>query len=147
VLDPGNGQPWIDCTPHVLPDGTSVRQILFIPNDAATYDFDTTDVQDNVRVPLITDDRLSTALRLFSEKTALYNSVPGIDVNLPQDVARKIMRIEAEAGMLLAQLMQSASGLQLSARAEVRAGKIGRNDACPCGSGKKFKKCCGNPRP
>lgn len=23
------------------------------------------------------------------------------------------------------------------------AGKIGRNDPCPCGSGKKFKKCCG----
>jgi len=22
--------------------------------------------------------------------------------------------------------------------------KIGRNDLCPCGSGKKFKKCCGN---
>ncbi|HEX9973064.1 MAG TPA: SEC-C metal-binding domain-containing protein [bacterium] len=22
-------------------------------------------------------------------------------------------------------------------------GKIGRNDLCPCGSGKKFKKCCG----
>ena len=21
--------------------------------------------------------------------------------------------------------------------------KIGRNDPCPCGSGKKFKKCCG----
>jgi hypothetical protein len=21
--------------------------------------------------------------------------------------------------------------------------KAGRNDACPCGSGKKFKKCCG----
>jgi preprotein translocase subunit SecA len=21
--------------------------------------------------------------------------------------------------------------------------KIGRNDLCPCGSGKKFKKCCG----
>jgi uncharacterized protein YecA (UPF0149 family) len=20
---------------------------------------------------------------------------------------------------------------------------IGRNDACPCGSGKKYKKCCG----
>lgn len=23
-------------------------------------------------------------------------------------------------------------------------GKIGRNDLCPCGSGKKYKKCCGN---
>ena len=21
--------------------------------------------------------------------------------------------------------------------------KVGRNEACPCGSGKKFKKCCG----
>jgi preprotein translocase subunit SecA len=23
------------------------------------------------------------------------------------------------------------------------AGTVGRNDACPCGSGKKYKKCCG----
>ncbi|MFN5684903.1 SEC-C metal-binding domain-containing protein, partial [Bradyrhizobium sp.] len=22
-------------------------------------------------------------------------------------------------------------------------GKIGRNDPCPCGSGKKYKRCCG----
>ena len=25
----------------------------------------------------------------------------------------------------------------------VKEEKIGRNDACPCGSGKKYKKCCG----
>lgn len=25
----------------------------------------------------------------------------------------------------------------------VRDVKIGRNDPCPCGSGKKYKKCCG----
>lgn len=25
----------------------------------------------------------------------------------------------------------------------IRAEKIGRNDPCPCGSGKKYKKCCG----
>lgn len=25
----------------------------------------------------------------------------------------------------------------------VNEAKIGRNDACPCGSGKKYKKCCG----
>ena len=24
----------------------------------------------------------------------------------------------------------------------IRTAKIGRNDACPCGSGKKYKKCC-----
>jgi uncharacterized protein len=25
--------------------------------------------------------------------------------------------------------------------------KVGRNDPCPCGSGKKFKKCCGVDQP
>jgi preprotein translocase subunit SecA len=33
---------------------------------------------------------------------------------------------------------------QKSAKVPVRVGKkIGRNDPCPCGSGKKYKKCCG----
>ncbi len=27
--------------------------------------------------------------------------------------------------------------------AEVEKTKIGRNDPCPCGSGKKYKNCCG----
>ena len=27
--------------------------------------------------------------------------------------------------------------------AAARAAKVGRNDPCPCGSGRKFKKCCG----
>jgi uncharacterized protein len=27
----------------------------------------------------------------------------------------------------------------------LRSTKVGRNDPCPCGSGKKFKKCCGSP--
>jgi uncharacterized protein len=26
--------------------------------------------------------------------------------------------------------------------AQLRKGKVGRNDRCPCGSGKKFKACC-----
>ncbi len=30
-----------------------------------------------------------------------------------------------------------------SLRADNPAGKVGRNCVCPCGSGKKFKKCCG----
>lgn len=25
---------------------------------------------------------------------------------------------------------------------QIRRGRIGRNDPCPCGSNKKFKKCC-----
>ena len=26
------------------------------------------------------------------------------------------------------------------------AGEVGRNDPCPCGSGKKYKKCCGQEK-
>ena len=26
--------------------------------------------------------------------------------------------------------------------AQTGSGKVGRNDPCPCGSGKKYKKCC-----
>jgi uncharacterized protein len=34
-----------------------------------------------------------------------------------------------------------------SRREPVRSTKIGRNEPCPCGSGKKFKKCCGSVAP
>jgi uncharacterized protein YecA (UPF0149 family) len=26
-----------------------------------------------------------------------------------------------------------------------RSTKVGRNEPCPCGSGKKYKRCCGSP--
>ena len=32
---------------------------------------------------------------------------------------------------------------EASKRQVIRAEKVGRNDPCPCGSGKKYKKCCG----
>jgi preprotein translocase subunit SecA len=28
-------------------------------------------------------------------------------------------------------------------KVKVAAHKVGRNDPCPCGSGKKYKRCCG----
>jgi hypothetical protein len=33
--------------------------------------------------------------------------------------------------------------IEKSSRTLVKPPKIGRNDPCPCGSGKKYKKCCG----
>jgi len=32
---------------------------------------------------------------------------------------------------------------QRDSRTVVKGEKVGRNDPCPCGSGKKYKKCCG----
>jgi preprotein translocase subunit SecA len=36
-----------------------------------------------------------------------------------------------------------ASGKPIVRKPVVKAVKVGRNDPCPCGSGKKYKKCCG----
>ena len=36
------------------------------------------------------------------------------------------------------------SPVSVEAALPVRAPKVGRNDPCPCGSGKKYKRCCGN---
>lgn len=33
--------------------------------------------------------------------------------------------------------------LTVTKRDGIRQPKVGRNDPCPCGSGKKYKKCCG----
>jgi preprotein translocase subunit SecA len=39
---------------------------------------------------------------------------------------------------------QTAAGDQVGRREPIRKGpKVGRNDPCPCGSGKKYKHCCG----
>jgi len=37
----------------------------------------------------------------------------------------------------------AGAGAQEAVQQVVRGDKVGRNDPCPCGSGKKYKKCCG----
>ena len=42
--------------------------------------------------------------------------------------------------------LKGTSPLDLEARSKTTLhveNKVGRNDPCPCGSGKKYKKCCG----
>jgi len=45
-------------------------------------------------------------------------------------------------GLPLDRLTEIVAALQAS-RQPTRAAKVGRNAPCPCGSGRKFKKCCG----
>jgi preprotein translocase subunit SecA len=59
----------------------------------------------------------------------------------PEQQAERIERKQRKAQQ---QLQFSAGAAQEEAARPVRTGlKIGRNDLCPCGSGKKYKKCCG----
>ena len=49
----------------------------------------------------------------------------GIESDKPEDISE------------VQRLMNPSNPIQAGA-------KVGRNDPCPCGSGKKFKKCCMN---
>ena len=42
-----------------------------------------------------------------------------------------------------AKKMMTNDGKEEAKKAPKRVNKIGRNDACPCGSGRKYKQCCG----
>ncbi|MGH9512327.1 MAG: preprotein translocase subunit SecA [Terriglobales bacterium] len=66
----------------------------------------------------------------------------------PRSVATSVDEIEEnfqrKKRRELEHARMAGSGDQQTVQQVVRgAAKIGRNDACPCGSGKKYKKCCG----
>jgi uncharacterized protein YecA (UPF0149 family) len=44
-----------------------------------------------------------------------------------------------------AQPKQEAAKASAPSTGDDGEAKVGRNEPCPCGSGKKFKKCCGQP--
>jgi preprotein translocase subunit SecA len=64
-----------------------------------------------------------------------------------QRMATTIDDIEAEFQRRkrreLEQARMAGGGQQGPVQQVVRGDKVGRNDPCPCGSGKKYKKCCG----
>jgi len=65
-------------------------------------------------------------------------------LDLPQDVEDRLF---AEAGDLIPECVLAIADYWAATRTtpihQPSAPKAGRNDPCPCGSGKKFKKCCG----
>jgi len=57
-----------------------------------------------------------------------------------QDFTRNIVRKKERE---MEQLQFVGGDTSTATQAPVRNAKTGRNDPCPCGSGKKYKKCCG----
>ncbi|WP_165861335.1 SEC-C metal-binding domain-containing protein [Paenibacillus paeoniae] len=62
-------------------------------------------------------------------------------VSLVSDAAHHT-RVWSNGGYTAAELSEAANPAKTATRQHLNPVKIGRNDACYCGSGKKFKKCC-----
>ena len=115
---------YVDITPK--PDGE--RRILFIPDPDRVYE---DDYVDTIRLPLTDDPAILLTIQFNEEMQQLrrkYNDGSG-EAKIPTE---ELIALRAK---------YSASLPQPQIRT---APKVGRNDPCPCGSGKKFKRCHGS---
>jgi len=77
--------------------------------------------------------------RSASSQKAYENFMSGLSLDASHDLASAFT-----GGDLVSMANEEVAQEEPTRAAPVRAGpKVGRNDPCPCGSGKKYKKCCG----
>lgn len=127
---------WIDTAGKLVditPKQDGEKQILFLPDTKRKYEGIPID---NVRMILTKNPKLIESFRQQSELNRLrakYN-IDGENSHIPRDEFIK-------AGIPIPQgnFSIDMTGSQPFQRTQ----KVGRNDKCPCGSGLKFKRCCG----
>ena len=57
----------------------------------------------------------------------------------PDELRQGILAMEMPSEELRMNFLKEIAEIQNGTKPK----KVGRNDPCPCGSGKKYKKCCG----
>ena len=68
--------------------------------------------------------------------------------DIKEDTVRQVLSVrpktdEAQRKAVVKVTATGGSGEPAKRKPVVANKKVGRNDPCPCGSGKKYKKCCG----
>ena len=102
----------------------------------------------NQKDPLV--EYKKESFNLFSE---LINSIKFNTIKTLQIIQFKVESAEDEAKRIAQEMAQknklqeSQMQLNLSSDEAISEKKIARNDPCPCGSGKKYKQCCGKSGP
>ena len=84
---------------------------------------------------------------LIEYKFAGYDMFEELSNNIQEDTLRMLYRVKLETETTRVQTIQPMftnkdDTVQKKPKERTEA-KIGRNDPCPCGSGKKYKNCCG----
>ena len=60
-----------------------------------------------------------------------------------EDFRKQILTMELPSEAMRFDLLKQLADIKPSAPQAEKQKKVGRNDPCPCGSGKKYKRCCG----
>ncbi|MGO8750205.1 MAG: SEC-C metal-binding domain-containing protein [Thermoguttaceae bacterium] len=102
----------------------------------ADYLLDVEQLKEGVRAGLISVDRLSDLI-VTSERELQATKQTVVETEQEiYEAKRRIAELEAQLGSLPKEEISEPF------EAAPTTKKVGRNDPCPCGSGKKFKKCC-----
>ena len=101
--------------------------------------------QDLVNPDLLAD--MSIWQKKSKEQSELAPIVEKYDeyVKVKNDMsdAEEMLKTEKDAEMIAMLESEFYDGKEKLKSAPKRVLKVGRNDTCPCGSGKKYKNCCG----
>jgi len=91
---------------------------------------------------LIVDERMKVIVEPF---VGFIDLGPDIVIDLPDDIEERLDDAAAQIprAILLLRKIAAIRAARKPAPHQPLHGKVGRNDPCSCGSGKKFKRCCG----
>jgi uncharacterized protein len=108
---------------------------------AELWDIDVPELQDQL-------DGMLVGPLFFSSRTAAEALFKESSLGSFEELAASVLAVMQQAMLGYARLGLGISDLLAEMDEEisepVRSVKIGRNEPCPCGSGKKYKKCCLN---
>jgi preprotein translocase subunit SecA len=83
---------------------------------------------------------------LHEYQTEGFELFENMTAAIADDVLKYILRAQIQMNLKreeVAKPTQTSSGKEEIKKKPVTSDKVGRNDLCPCGSGKKYKHCCG----
>ncbi|MGC8717052.1 MAG: SEC-C metal-binding domain-containing protein, partial [bacterium] len=79
---------------------------------------------------------------LIEYKREAYEMFQEMLSGIRRDITRFLMRLEIREERK-SERTHTITNSPETKKTPVKVKKIGRNDPCPCGSGKKYKNCCG----
>jgi len=75
-----------------------------------------------------------------------YNLFQNLLESVDQNISNFLLKAEIQQNIVEkkpAQKVQMNDGKEKVSLGPKKSSKVGRNDPCPCGSGRKYKQCCG----
>jgi len=84
-----------------------------------------------------------TAVALPEERHKIVRTVPGHEPKSAAEITGMLFAILPDCVKILQSYGASLQRQMMPGRSASSPPTVGRNEPCPCGSGKKYKKCCG----